>query len=188
MGKQLTPLEERIVQAREFCVPYLGEFVCREVLSGNEVLTLKNLITYHQGLVIERDAEIERLREVVKQSEMGGAFYYLAQPYTSPIRSVMLDRVLEGARLTAELLKQGYHIYAPIIHNHEMAELFELPKDEVYWKADNEIFLRAAKGVIVAKIDGWETSKGVAREMKYSISLPYHEEIKFLNPVTLELE
>lgn len=89
---------------------------------------------------------------------------YLASPYSHPDPLVMRTRFLIAEQVTAQLLASKRFVYSPIVHCHELAQKFTLPTDFQFWKDYNFDFLRRADDFLILKIDGWETSKGVAAE------------------------
>jgi len=110
-------------------------------------------------------------------------YFYLGQPYSHSDFSVMEERFRRGEVRTALLLKEGYHVYAPIVHCHELAKRHALPTDAKFWREYNRVMLRTSIGLIVLPIPGWQESVGLtgeilmAREMGLPVYLdmPYGE-------------
>lgn len=87
---------------------------------------------------------------------------YLAGPYSG-----MENRSFRELTLyAAHLVKEGHHVYSPITHSHPMAEVIDLPSDWEYWKELDERMIAACSMLVVLKLDGWESSVGVAAEIE----------------------
>jgi len=102
------------------------------------------------------------------------SFTYLMSPYTHVNPSVMNRRFIEAECATYILLSRGQHIYSPIVHNHEMAKKYNLPKDYTFWESYNYAMLaKASKGLILT-LDDWELSKGIQGERNIAnlLSIP----------------
>ena len=89
---------------------------------------------------------------------------YLASPYSHPHCSVRYQRFIAVALATAKLMNEGEVVYSPIVHNHTLAELVDLPKNWEYWKKFDEEMLSKADRFMILKLLGWQESKGVNAE------------------------
>jgi hypothetical protein len=89
---------------------------------------------------------------------------YLASPYTHADPWIMEERYLRAARVLAGLLAQGLWTYSPIVHCHELAKIVALPKDAKFWEAYDFAMIAKSDRLLILRIDGWETSRGVAAE------------------------
>lgn len=69
------------------------------------------------------------------------------------------------------MLRQGLHVYSPIVHCHQLALLADLPKDNAFWREYNLIMLTAAETMGVLMLPGWQDSLGVADEIKSANTL-----------------
>lgn len=98
---------------------------------------------------------------------------YLASPYSGTLEQ-MQQRYMDTKHATATLLHNKLHIYSPIVHCHEMACRFSLPRDALFWKQYNEDMIKRVDHLWLLKIPGWETSKGMGMEVEFasSIGLP----------------
>ena len=112
------------------------------------------------------------------------AFIYLASPYTDKSDLIMHNRYLQVAEITAQLLNRGIHVYSPIVHCHELAKRFSLPRDFDFWQRYNEAMLEMASALHILQLEGWNNSKGVRKEIGFATSnsipivhLPYPLEI-----------
>ncbi len=93
------------------------------------------------------------------------SFIYLASPYTDPDPDVMQHRFEAAERVTAQMLKDGEAVYSPIVHCHELARRYDLPKDFDFWEKYNFRMLAVSCEVAVLRLDGWAESKGVGHEI-----------------------
>ena len=91
---------------------------------------------------------------------------YLATPYSKYPKGTGAA-FIEACKLTARLIKAGVNAYSPIAHSHPVALHGGIdPLDQEFWKdADAEILARCDL-LIVARMDGWEQSSGVAHEIE----------------------
>ncbi len=99
------------------------------------------------------------------------SYIYLASPYshTSAVRRT--ERYLKVLEYTALTLMQRIPIFSPIIHCHDMALKYSMPKDAGFWKWYNEEMLKPARELYVLKLDGWEDSVGVRGEIGQAMGL-----------------
>lgn len=93
------------------------------------------------------------------------SYTYIASPYTHDKEHVMHDRYLIAASYTASLLRLHHHCYSPIVHCHELAVKFDLPRELDFWKRYNTSMLRHADELYVLCIPGWKESRGVQFEI-----------------------
>ena len=105
------------------------------------------------------------------------SYVYLAQPYTyvgtapkstEKIRELMDLRYNAGMIATYQLLQHRIWVHAPIVHCHEMAMKFNLPKDFQFWREYNFAMIRHANELIILTIPGWEESRGVREEAEFA--------------------
>lgn len=97
---------------------------------------------------------------------------YLASPYSSPDPAIVEQRFAFTMKCLAELIgKRGLFVWSPIVHCHEMAVRYKLPKDAAYWQRFSIDFIRRCDGMYVLKLPGWKESIGVQEEIKFANSL-----------------
>lgn len=96
------------------------------------------------------------------------SFAYIASPYTHIQHNVMIGRYNKVGKLTAYYLNSGESVYSPIVHCHELAVSYGLPRDFNFWKKYNEDMLGAASALYVFMLDGWEESTGVQGEIQFA--------------------
>ncbi len=101
-----------------------------------------------------------------------GGFWYIASPYSHPNAEVRALRTKIVHQYLSYLLKHGLYVYSPIWAAHEAAVRLALPKDHVWWTGFNTAFMDPAVGLLIAPIDGWEESEGIAAERRHMVSKP----------------
>lgn len=90
---------------------------------------------------------------------------YLASPYSSHDPHVMEQRFEKVCQVTVSLMSLGILVYSPIVSCHPLAVRFKLPTDWEFWAKTDREFIAASSKVIVAMMDGWQESRGVAAEI-----------------------
>ena len=95
------------------------------------------------------------------------SFLYLASPYNHETARMRSLRAKSTARVTGHLLRQGICVFSPIIHNHQLKISGALKE----WTHRDYIaydfsFTRVASGILVCKLPGWKTSKGILQEVE----------------------
>lgn len=103
---------------------------------------------------------------------------YLASPYTEgkgkEDAEVRQRRYELAKKFCASNIEQ--HIYSPIVHYHEMAADYDLPKDFDFWKMKNYDMIRRCDAVWVLDVPNepdwnWDKSKGVTAEGSMAMQL-----------------
>lgn len=92
---------------------------------------------------------------------------YLASPYSHD------SDVIRYQRYEAVLAYVATHIsyqvlYSPIMHFHDLAERYSLPKGFDFWRRLNESILFRCNALHVLMLDGYEESIGVDAEIKFA--------------------
>lgn len=96
---------------------------------------------------------------------MVNSFWYLATPYRNYIPGRTAAYIM-ACRLAARLIHRGISVYTPIGHSHPIAEYGGLDAvDHDLWMQIDAPFVTAARGLIVATMEGWEDSAGVQFEL-----------------------
>jgi len=113
-------------------------------------------------------------------------YKYMASPYTAPTPDLMDKRFDEAMRAAAWLLKRNIWVYSPIVHCHQMAIRYSLPKDHVYWKSYDTAMLLSSSGMLILTIEGWDKSSGIRDEQE--VAEHYRYQIQHLRPFGLEYE
>jgi hypothetical protein len=111
-------------------------------------------------------------------------YFYLAAPFTHTDPKVERIRYEQALAATATLMLRGYQIFSPISHSIPLTDpRFELPKSNEFWLTQDKPLLMASEGLILLKLPGWETSKGVAQEILWADEhrIEIYEFHEFLN-------
>ena len=94
-------------------------------------------------------------------------FAYLATPYTK-YKPGIEQAFIDAAKLAAMLIRAGMKVYSPITHCHAIAVHGNLdPLDHSIWLPLDEAMMNACSVLIVAHMEGWQESYGVAEEIKF---------------------
>jgi len=108
---------------------------------------------------------------------------YLACPYTSCEPQVMESRYKAVTEMAARLIKEGKIIFSPITMTHPLDKLLAdgdtLGSD--YWLDFDEAFMDACQELYVYKLDGWEESSGILREIAFFETS--NKPITYIDPV-----
>lgn len=98
---------------------------------------------------------------------------YLAAPYTHSDEDVRLLRFDDACRAAAWAMSQGHTCFSPISHSHPIADHLpdELLLDHQFWMDQDLPLLRVANEVWVYMGEGWDKSKGMAREIREAEAL-----------------
>ena len=116
----------------------------------------------------------------VKFSKSNSKIIYLALPYMHDSKFIMEFRAMVSDVISADLMKQGRLIYAPISACHHIAVKYGLPRDWKFWAAMDEEFIKACGKVLVITLRGWEESTGVTAEIK--LAKKYGIPIEYIDP------
>lgn len=93
-------------------------------------------------------------------------FYYLATVYTQHPEGIDAAH-MDACKASAQLMSAGVPVFCPIAHSHYVAAHGELdPLDHELWMRADAPMMEAAGGLIVVKMPGWETSRGIAEERR----------------------
>jgi Domain of unknown function (DUF1937) len=93
-------------------------------------------------------------------------FFYLATPY-SKYPGGTEAAYIAACEQAALLIQRGVPVFCPIAHTHGVAVHGRIdPVDHDIWLPADRPFIRAAAGLIVCKLSGWETSFGVQHEIR----------------------
>ena len=105
---------------------------------------------------------------------------YLASPYSGSVE-VMQQRYEAALRIVGILLKKREWVYSPIVHAHEIAVRYAMPRDAKFWWEYNKTMMEAAERLLVLTLPGWRESVGVAMEVEFFS--PLSKPILFVNPI-----
>lgn len=98
-----------------------------------------------------------------------GDLYYLGSPYSHYNEIIRNRRVQLALMSVIELSWQGFHVYSPVIHHHNVITHGGPPsswgKGSFYQEHDYNMLDRC-DGLIVLKLEGWQDSVGLCDEIK----------------------
>lgn len=100
---------------------------------------------------------------------MKKGFYYLAIPYQGSEEEKKYRTEL-SLKITAEFLRQGIYLFAPLIYINKIADtlkLSSLEKRRALIMPYLFEFLKVSKGMILVQVEGWEKSWGIKQELKF---------------------
>jgi len=103
---------------------------------------------------------------MTETNPLNGNLAYLATPYTKYHKGI--DAAFEdAAKLAARLLCTGIKVYSPIAHTHPLAIHGGLdPLDHSIWMPFDKAMMERSDVLIVAHMEGWQDSFGVAQEIE----------------------
>ncbi len=94
---------------------------------------------------------------------------YLACPFRHADPKVQRKRCAAAHYVAAQLSQKNYHVFSPLTHNEILIDLVpDLPGE--HWMQFDLTILAICKRLFVLKLDGWEASKGVQREIVFARS------------------
>lgn len=110
---------------------------------------------------------------------------YLATPYSKFPHGIQV--AFENAcQIAARLLTRGVKVYSPIAHTHPIAIHGGLnPYDHSIWLPFDQAIMECCSGLIVAHMEGWDISYGIAEEIKFFNE--FRKDIYDLEPATLSI-
>jgi Domain of unknown function (DUF1937) len=108
---------------------------------------------------------------------------YVAAPYSDPDPEVRIRRFEAVTRYAATLVAAGRIVYSPLTHSHPI-DLVLIERgvscDSDFWVTFDEAFMAICTEIHVLKLDGWERSSGVNREINYFAR--HHRLVIFVDP------
>lgn len=122
----------------------------------------------------------------VESLRLHDGYWYLCTPYT--VFPGGLDAAHDAAlELSARLLRAGVPVLSPIAHSHLISVRHDLPNTHDFWvEFVDRPLVKAAYGVIVAEMLGWERSRGIAQELAWAEE--WGKPRRLLDPQTLRVE
>lgn len=110
---------------------------------------------------------------------------YLACPYTHDDTDVMEQRFEDANKAAAYFLKLGFNVLSPISHSHPISQYMGNSQDSKFWCDVDEEWQRHCDALYVLKVDGWDKSSGVRREI--DLALTTGQPIVWVDPNTYSL-
>lgn len=95
----------------------------------------------------------------------GVSLTYLASPYSHADADVRQRRFEQVCAVASQLMERGEALFCPIAHSHSIHMRRALPETFEFWMAMDLPVLQHCSRVKVLMLDGWQASKGVAREV-----------------------
>lgn len=102
---------------------------------------------------------------MLSELKLDHGFWYLATVYTKHPNGVH-DAARVAGKLAGRLTQRGVPVFSPICHSHLIALAAHLnPVDHDFWMAADRPMMVAARGLIVATMEGWTQSRGITEEI-----------------------
>lgn len=98
---------------------------------------------------------------------MADKLIYLATPYTG-FKGSREEAYRLACLKAAELMEQGYFVFSPIAHSHSIDIESGGFKSPEFWLRQDFAILAYCDELWVYKLPGWDTSYGVAEEIKFA--------------------
>lgn len=97
-------------------------------------------------------------------------YVYLASPYSHPEELVREGRFMLACQKAAEYISNGIAVFCPIAHTHHIADHMDetARMDFELWMEADLPLVHHAKEVHVLRLEGWEHSRGIRREIEYA--------------------
>lgn len=111
---------------------------------------------------------------------------YLGTPFSKFPKGIVLAYE-EAAQLVGRLIHYGIdQVFSPIVHSYAAAVHGKLdPYDYTLWTRVNDHFMRKCDLLLVAKMKSWDTSFGLAGEIRWFKD--HKKPILFLDPINMEV-
>lgn len=119
----------------------------------------------------------------IDQVKAAPGYWYLATPYTRYPDGIEAAFVC-ASKAAADLIRLGIGVFSPIAHTHPVGIHGGIdPMDLDLWLKCDAPLMAGAHGLIVFKLDSWETSRGVAHEVE--VFGRAGKPIEYLSPLQL---
>ena len=108
---------------------------------------------------------------------------YLACPYTDPDPAVRKARFDAATTAAADLIRSGRIVYSPITMTHPIDMVLAGASNTLgsdYWVAFDEAFMEMCSEMVVIRLDGWDRSNGIRREIAYFTE--HKKPIRYVDP------
>lgn len=105
------------------------------------------------------------MRLTIDTVPMPETFWYLASPY-SRYRFGLERAALDVAQIGAQLAGRRIPFYCPIAETHAIARAGDMdPLNADLWLEHDAPLMRAASGLLICQLPGWDTSHGIGVEI-----------------------
>ena len=101
---------------------------------------------------------------------------YLASPYSSDNPTIYLTRQAAINMIAGHMIEAGHIVFSPLTYSATLKKAgFTFPEAQQWYRFDRQ-FMNICNELIVAKLPGWEESKGVNIEIKHAdrLDMPIH--------------
>jgi hypothetical protein len=107
-------------------------------------------------------AEVKRTVDTLRPG-----YWYLASPYSRYPKGIE-QAFIDISKIGGTLIKAGVPVFCPIAHSHPVAIHGDIePSNHDVWLPLDFHMMRKAVGIIVAKMETWDTSYGVSVEIDF---------------------
>ena len=103
---------------------------------------------------------------------------YLACPYSHEDPAVCDQRFRSANQMAAHLMSKGNIVFSPLSHSHPISLCLGNSLDHDFWLAQDRAFVEWCDAIYVYRMQGWEESRGVQREIKWAKDLG--KEVKYI--------
>lgn len=100
---------------------------------------------------------------------MEKGLYFLAVAYHGTTQEKAYRHSI-SLKVTANCLRQGIHVFAPVIYVNQIVDEMKLPSTDERRKIVMPYlfdFLNVSKGLILITVEGWQDSWGVQQELEF---------------------
>lgn len=108
---------------------------------------------------------------------------YLACPYTDPNPAIRQARFEVATAVAADLIRAGNIVYSPITMTHPIDAMLAGHSNTLgsdYWVAFDEAFMEMCSEMVVIRLDGWQRSSGITREIAFFTD--HKKPIRYVDP------
>jgi hypothetical protein len=95
---------------------------------------------------------------------------YLACPYTDASFEVRERRFRAATDAAARLIKEGYVVFSPVTMTHPIDIALAGEGNTLgseFWVRFDEAFMEFCSEMAILKLEGWDASSGIARELHF---------------------
>ena len=93
-------------------------------------------------------------------------YIYLASPFSHPDPQERKARVARIAKITARLIAEGHIVFSPVAYTAEIQKDGDPPAG---WYRFTLRQLAACTHLLVVKLEGWEESDGIKKEIAFAM-------------------
>lgn len=90
---------------------------------------------------------------------------YVASPYSAPTKEGMFEKFEKVTEFTGLMVQRGHVAISLVTYAKTIMDYQDLPDTFEFWETLSLTVLRKCDRLLVLKLEGWETSKGVTAEI-----------------------